>query len=216
MEGLCSDMTEKCAENHASLRRFLRIIWEAGFQATVLTLAQIKLFSIPFIDCLLIIFVDNSGELTHLLFPGTLLPPCSPSHRQAWLSSTAFPIDLNMRNHPSLHGLLCSCPSSSLPHRCAAGKWGLLSLTFRSPRDPPIPISFLLLHQNGIHQISKDLLQSIILTRIYSPWTYLLPPSRSALFLWFPRWHVLPPPWLFSCLSLLSQPHMLRLLKVQA
>ena len=37
-------MTEKWAENHASLRQFLRIIWEAGFQATVLTLAQIKLF----------------------------------------------------------------------------------------------------------------------------------------------------------------------------
>ena len=83
MEGLHSNMTEKWAENHTSLRQFLRIIWEAGFQATVLTLAQIKLFSIPFIDCLLIIFVDNSEELTHLLFPGTLLPPCSPSHCQA-------------------------------------------------------------------------------------------------------------------------------------
>ena len=173
-----------------------------------------KLFSIPFIDCLLIIFVDNSEELTHLLFPGTLPPPCSPSHCQAWLSSTSFPTDLNMRNRPSLHGLLCSCPSSSLPHRCTARKRGLLSLTFHSPCSPLIWISFLFLYQNGIHQISKDLLQSIIPTRISSPWTYLLPPSRSTL-LWLPRWHVLPPPWLFSWLSLLSQPNMLRLLKVQ-
>ena len=37
-----------------------------------------KLFSILFIDCLLIIFVDNSEELTHLLFPGTLPPQAPP------------------------------------------------------------------------------------------------------------------------------------------
>ena len=46
-------------ENHAFLEQFLRVIWEAGFQAIVLSLAEIKVFSILIIDCLLIIFVDN-------------------------------------------------------------------------------------------------------------------------------------------------------------
>ena len=39
----------KTTENQASLEQFLRVIWEAGFQAIVLTLAQIKLFSIPIV-----------------------------------------------------------------------------------------------------------------------------------------------------------------------
>ena len=35
----------ECIENHASLGQFLRVIREAVFQAIVLSLAQIKLFS---------------------------------------------------------------------------------------------------------------------------------------------------------------------------
>lgn len=41
------------------------VVWEAVFQAIVLSLAQIKLFSVPIIDCLWIIFV-NMVELRML------------------------------------------------------------------------------------------------------------------------------------------------------
>ena len=58
---LCSDKILNCAENHASPEQFLRVIWEAGFWAIVLTLAPIKLFSILTIDYLLIIFIDRKN-----------------------------------------------------------------------------------------------------------------------------------------------------------
>ena len=50
---------KNCVENHASLEQFLRVIWEAVFWAMVLSVAQIKLFSVPIIGCLLIIFIGN-------------------------------------------------------------------------------------------------------------------------------------------------------------
>ena len=40
---------KNCAENHASPEQFVRIIWEAGFWAVVLSLAQMKHFSMPLV-----------------------------------------------------------------------------------------------------------------------------------------------------------------------
>ena len=51
---LCSDKIWNDAETHASLEQLLSLIWELP----VLSLAQIKLFSIPMIVCSLIIFTD--------------------------------------------------------------------------------------------------------------------------------------------------------------
>lgn len=45
-------------KNHPSPEQSLRVIWEALFWTIVLSLVQIKLFSIPITDCLLIIFPD--------------------------------------------------------------------------------------------------------------------------------------------------------------
>ena len=56
---LYSDKIKNCAENHASPEQFLRVIWEIGCQAIVVSLAQTKLFSILIIVCLLIIFIDT-------------------------------------------------------------------------------------------------------------------------------------------------------------
>lgn len=43
----------KTAGNHASLEQLLKVIWETGFWAVVLSLAQIKPFSVPMMSCLL-------------------------------------------------------------------------------------------------------------------------------------------------------------------
>lgn len=59
----CSGQTQNCAGNHASLEQLLRVIWETGFWAVVLSLAQIKSFSVPVMSCLLIIFLNSrKGE----------------------------------------------------------------------------------------------------------------------------------------------------------
>ena len=51
---LCSDKIWNYAETHAFLEQILSLIWELP----VLSLAQIKLFSISIIVCSLIIFID--------------------------------------------------------------------------------------------------------------------------------------------------------------
>ena len=56
---LCSDKMWNYADNRASLEQFLSVIREPVFQALVLSLTQIKPFSISTIDCLLIIFTDS-------------------------------------------------------------------------------------------------------------------------------------------------------------
>ena len=48
------------AENHVSPKHYLRVIWDSlVFQALVLSLVHIDLFSIPIIDCLLTIFTNT-------------------------------------------------------------------------------------------------------------------------------------------------------------
>ena len=56
---LISDKTWNCAQNHASPGAVPQGCLKAVIQAMVLSLAQIKLFSLPIIDCLLIIFIDS-------------------------------------------------------------------------------------------------------------------------------------------------------------
>ena len=56
---LWSDKIWSCADYCSSLEQFLSIIWEAVFRAVVLSLTQIKPFSISAIDCLLIVFADS-------------------------------------------------------------------------------------------------------------------------------------------------------------
>ena len=69
------------AENHASLEQFPRVIWESVSLAIVLSLAQIKLFSIPITDCLLIISINIAWHSwqdirkTHLRLPGVYAGP---------------------------------------------------------------------------------------------------------------------------------------------
>ena len=45
---LCFDKRLNCAEKHAFPEQFLRVTWEAVVLAIVLSLAQIKLFSLLF------------------------------------------------------------------------------------------------------------------------------------------------------------------------
>ena len=56
---LISDKMWNCAQNHASPGAVPQGCLKAVIQAMVLSLAQIKLFSLPIIDCLLIIFIDS-------------------------------------------------------------------------------------------------------------------------------------------------------------
>ena len=52
---------QSCAENHVSPKHHLRVIWDSAvFQALVLSLVHIELFSIPVIDCLLTILTNTS------------------------------------------------------------------------------------------------------------------------------------------------------------
>jgi len=52
---------QSCAENHVSPKHYLRVIWDSAvFQALVLSLVHIELFSIPIIDCLLTILTNTS------------------------------------------------------------------------------------------------------------------------------------------------------------
>ena len=52
---------QSCAENHVSPKHHLRVIWDSAvFQALVLSLVHIELFSIPIIDCLLTILTNTS------------------------------------------------------------------------------------------------------------------------------------------------------------
>ena len=54
------DLTrQKTAENNASPEQFLRVAWKGVSWAVILSLGQIKLFSIPVIDCSLITSVDS-------------------------------------------------------------------------------------------------------------------------------------------------------------
>ena len=56
------DLTrQKTAENNASPEQFLRVAQEDVSWPVVLGLVQIKLFSIPIIDCLLIFFSTLLG-----------------------------------------------------------------------------------------------------------------------------------------------------------
>ena len=48
---LCFDKRLNCAEKHAFPEQFLRVTWEAVVLAIVLSLIQIKLFSILFRLC---------------------------------------------------------------------------------------------------------------------------------------------------------------------
>ena len=59
---LCFDKRLNCAENHASPEPFLRVTWEAVIQAIVLSLAQIKLFSIPIVD------FKHASKVTSVVF----------------------------------------------------------------------------------------------------------------------------------------------------
>ena len=54
---LCSDKIQNCAENPAPLEQFLRVIWEAGFQATP-QFDSNKTLSYSYY-CLLIIFINS-------------------------------------------------------------------------------------------------------------------------------------------------------------
>ena len=62
------DLTrQKTAENNASPEQFLRVDWKGVSWAVILSLGQIKLFSIPVIDCLLINFVNFTGCFLRIL-----------------------------------------------------------------------------------------------------------------------------------------------------
>lgn len=70
---LCSDKKENSAENPASPEQLLRVIREAVSRAIVLSLVQIRLFSLPLIDWLLTIFIDITFKANLKLVPANAL-----------------------------------------------------------------------------------------------------------------------------------------------